>query len=155
MARYRMTPKRRAALRKAQLASARKRKKGLSRRTKRNVAIGVGTAVVLGTTIGGRHVYNKNVYSQKSTLTDQPNRGLGFANYRKNPVYKTRKVTIGVKHNFKPSLDFEHRMLNMGIVRSRDKNQNMYKTRSWIHDPMYAGSRTRSWHGGIKKKKRR
>ena len=41
--RYRMSPKRRAALRKAQLASARKRKgRGISRKKKAGIGVGVG-----------------------------------------------------------------------------------------------------------------
>lgn len=45
--RHRMTPRRRAALRKAQLASAKKRSRGL---TKRRVAAGIGVAAAIGTT---------------------------------------------------------------------------------------------------------
>lgn len=60
---YRLTVKRQAALRKAQLVSARKRKgkgkgKGLSSRTKRNAAIGVtgvSAAVLLGGAAYGTH----------------------------------------------------------------------------------------------------
>lgn len=62
---YRMTPKRRAALRKAQIASARKRKKSSTR-------LSTGKKIAVGTTVGvvglvaaqevyGRHVHNKMV----------------------------------------------------------------------------------------------
>ena len=60
MARYRMTPKRRAALRKAQLASARKRKRGLSRKTKRRIATGIVAGVAVGSVLGYR-AYDRRV----------------------------------------------------------------------------------------------
>lgn len=67
MARYRMTPKRRAALRKAQLASARKRRKGLSR--KKKVAIGIVAGVAVGSVLGYRS-YDRRVESaQKAHLS--------------------------------------------------------------------------------------
>lgn len=56
-----MTPKRRVALRKAQLASARARKrtKAISPKNKRRIAIGVGTAAVLGVAAGAYSIDRK------------------------------------------------------------------------------------------------
>lgn len=48
MARYRFTAKRRAALRKAQKVSARKRRKGISRKKKAAVVGGVAVAAIVG-----------------------------------------------------------------------------------------------------------
>ena len=83
---YRMTPARRAALKRAQAASARKRKKGLSRKTKRRVAIGAGLAagaavgaVVYtnrGGPIGRKQRYNAkaNDYAFKSNVSRRHSR---------------------------------------------------------------------------------
>lgn len=58
---YRLTPRRRAALRKAQAASARKRKRGLGKKTKIAVGVlaaGAGAAAVTTGAVYGSRVYN-------------------------------------------------------------------------------------------------
>lgn len=71
--RYRMTPRRRAALRKAQLASARKRR----RRQIGQVAKSVGS--IAGGIAASAAIYHANKYAQKPALAVQHGKALhGF-----------------------------------------------------------------------------
>jgi hypothetical protein len=71
---YKMTPKRRAALRKAQMASARKRR-GLSTRTKIGIGVGVTGTVAAGAVLGTGIVRHKISGSQLDITIGRGRRG--------------------------------------------------------------------------------
>ena len=75
--RYKMTPKRRVALRKAQLASARKRRKGFSYKTKRNLKRAAIGGAAIGIIAAGAHS------SVKSVRNGRANRAAIRANGKK------------------------------------------------------------------------
>ncbi|WP_109750890.1 hypothetical protein [Mycolicibacterium fortuitum] len=71
MAAYRMTPARRAALEKAQEASARKRRKAHNRRRNVRIAIGVTGAATAGVA-GGFAVHRLSLYRAEQELVSDP-----------------------------------------------------------------------------------
>ena len=103
--RYRMTPARRAALRKAQLASARARKRGISRRTKIAIA-GVGVAAVAGTAIAVDRkrntmmVYHATTHHKAKKIHKEgykanKHRKVAYANHRgSGPLHEHGKVFL-------------------------------------------------------------
>jgi hypothetical protein len=68
MARYRMTAKRRAALRKAQLASARKRR---GRKTSRKTKVAVGVLATVGGLAAARHMVTGSRFHSAYSVTDK------------------------------------------------------------------------------------
>ncbi len=136
MARYIMTARRKAALRKAQLASARKRRGKNAGRKKayKKAAVGVlGLAATGGAVIGVRHAYNRNFYHGKETYTGHANRGIGYIEFiNKKSKYRSERTK---------TLRFAIRQ------RGYDKSYHRFN----IHyDPYYASTKKRAWHGGRK-----
>ena len=71
---YKMTPKRRAALKKAQIASARKRK-GMSTKSKVGIGVGVTSTVALGAVLGTGIVRHRISGSQLSVTVGRGRQG--------------------------------------------------------------------------------
>jgi hypothetical protein len=153
MARHVMTARRKVALRKAQLASAKKRKR--SRRTKAVISLAAATAVVTGTTIGSRHVYNANFISPNRRTTHYASKDVGLVKFSKRKKSdNTRSLTLMVRRPYKMDLDFEHLLLtSANVVRDKNDKSMRYKMYNLTYDPLYAGSRKRAWHGGLKKRR--
>jgi hypothetical protein len=86
MARHVMTPRRRAALRKAQLASAQKRRRRPSAKTVRRTAAGVGVLGVAAGSVYGVKLHNK-VYDP--TFNPSPYHHVRYAN-----TYRQRDIKI-------------------------------------------------------------
>ena len=97
MARYRMTAKRRAALRKAQLASARKRKKkgGKLRRAgraiNRNKGIIARAAVAVGSFYLAAHQAKRSVYSVRKSHGQKQAAKAASKPWESHSVPRTRR----------------------------------------------------------------
>jgi hypothetical protein len=132
---YRLTAKRKIALRKAQLVSARKRKgKGLSSRTKRNAAIGVTgvtTAVMLGGAAYGRHKLSGSqvvMVNGKREPTPMINivgvevpgtrAGIRIARYKGSRQGFALSVVSRNSSGDKTLLSYRHRQLSKGAVQA-------------------------------------
>lgn len=104
--RYRMTPARRAALRKAQLASARKRKRAkIKRRVVRSVA-GVGAVTGVATaSVYGHKLKGRTRPEQVAGKTYPSSRALGAARVRGNP----QNAHITIPHKKGAKWTFEKR----------------------------------------------
>lgn len=132
--RYRMTPARKRALRKAQLASARKRK-GLSRKTKRRIVVGVGTAAVLGTAVGAYSldrkrntmmVYHATTHHKAKKIHKEgykatKHRKVAYSNHSgTGPLHESGKVFIATNQK-------SIKGYGRAVVSSRVRKKKFYK----------------------------
>lgn len=113
--RYRMTPRRRAALRKAQLASARKRKRN------RRIAIGAGAGVGIAALAGAgvtRHKMSGSQLSMQtgtnmSSITGKQLSGGVRGSYSKLGTGRTASVVVA-KGTKKRIISYTHKPLKLG-----------------------------------------
>ena len=131
---YRMTPKRRAALRKAQAASARKRR-GRNRKIAVGVAAGVGVGAVLGagvyrhkasgSSLGFRTFDQKALVAVSrrttSSNTGAPKRGI-------TGVEKTNRISFGTKLTGSVEVSYRHRTIAANRKIQRQALQNAQAT---------------------------
>lgn len=138
MSRYRLTPKRKAALRKAQLASARKRRKGISRKAK----VAVGAAIVGG--LAGAGVYRHKKSGSTLLVTK---RFVGIH----QPVYAdakvsglhgthvgTHRVVVGHRPASKTGL-----RISKNHISYRHRNSKGEKLIAYNHKPLLIGKKAR------------
>lgn len=155
--RYRMTARRRAALKKAQAASARKRARG--KKIKRGAAI-VGGAAAIGGLAYARHnlsgsrigkIHETNILNSRDELTGGKKKGRGFHTTRltmRNPQGATHKARNRVKERTfgyqkssrgplgtKTTIGYQHKKLTAEVLGGKIKQtapgrQLAYKTRA-------------------------
>lgn len=136
---YRMTPKRRAALRKAQMASARKRRR-LSGRQK--VAIGVAT-IAAGAVIAHKATGSKLSISRKSNVSRVSGKHLG--NGVSGSIGRTSSLRVG--HGSRATIvSYRFGSARKIVTGSRTRNAVDHDT-----IPFYNPKGSKSWpHMGAK-----
>lgn len=132
MSTYRMTAARRAALKKAQLASARKRKRGMSK--KKKLAIGAGVAAIVGVAAGGyaldRKYNTMTVYHATSHARARKIAAEGFKD-GKHRARAYRNIVDGVLHEKgRVFLSITKRSADpygVGVLSARVRKKKFYK----------------------------
>lgn len=134
MARYRMTPRRRAALRKAQQASARNRRRF---GTKTKIAAGILAAGA------GAVAYHKITGSSLSVHTSKIGSHVSAAG-RRNGTFRIRSGTIGIRHQSGGTRkDFVYTHGRIRSAKSVVLGSQVERSRSAI--PKYNPNSKRSW----------